>query len=433
MNDPHLRPFALRKVGRRGIVLVGLCLLAFGLRVARLDFHPIWFDEDLAYQRATATLAVSLASMAGSPLYYVLLRGWVQVAGASLFALRYFSMLWGTLTIPLIYQVTRRWLGDQIAPATAIIAVFAPFYIYYSQEARTYSLMLLLMLISMVAFLRWLDTREVWILAVCCLANLICLYTHFVAALVIATQGVMLLVARPLRWRDMASFSIAHAGVGLAFLPWLWRVWRVLPRVVAPPDSTTLDAWSVLARTWTEFSVGRTLPPPLSLYLAMVPLFLALAGLLSLFDTRGPQAGRLSHKRTGVGQDGILTYKKSTRMVILVWLIVPILGSLLVPRASVRFSPKYLIAITPVYYTLIVLGLAALRKESRALFWVCAIALVGISLYSLGDYYLRQHDKLAQMQRGFAEVTRSAPPQDCLLLAEEALGKKSQHVFEVTH
>jgi len=31
--------------------------------------------------------------MAGSPLYYILLRGWVQVAGASLFALRYFSML----------------------------------------------------------------------------------------------------------------------------------------------------------------------------------------------------------------------------------------------------------------------------------------------------------------------------------------------------
>jgi uncharacterized membrane protein len=288
-------------------------------------------------------------------------------------------------------------LGRQIALATTLIAVFAPFYIYYSQEARTYSLTLALMLISMVAFLRWLDTHEAWALAVCCLTNLICLYTHFVAALVIAAQGVMLLVARPLRWRDMASFSIAHAGVGLAFLPWLWRVWRVLPRVVAPPDSTTLDAWSVLARTWTEFSVGRTLAPPLSLYLAMLPLFLALAGLLSLFDTRVPPAGRLEHKRSGVGQDAILTYKKSTRVVILIWLIVPILGSLMVPRASVRFSPKYLIAITPVYYTLVVLGLAALWKESRALFWVCMIALVGISLYSLGDYYVRQHDKLADI------------------------------------
>ncbi len=94
MIGPHpaqlvATPFSLR--GGRVIVLVGLCLLAFGLRVARLDFHPIWFDEDLAYQRATASLGVSLASMAGSPLYYVLLRGWVELTGVSLFALRYFS------------------------------------------------------------------------------------------------------------------------------------------------------------------------------------------------------------------------------------------------------------------------------------------------------------------------------------------------------
>jgi uncharacterized membrane protein len=397
--------------------------------------------------------------MAGSPLYYILLRGWVQVAGASLFALRYFSVLWGTLTIPFIYRVTRRLLGGQIALATALIAVFAPFCIYYSQEARAYSLTLVLMLVSMFAFLRWLDARSVilsgaknlvrsgqrpfawlrvtaqdhraWWLATCCLANLICLYTHFVAALVIAAQGVILLLVRPIRWKDIAVFSVAHAAVGLAFSPWLWRVWRVLPRVVAPADSTTLDAWSVLARTWTEFSVGRTLAPPLSLYLAMLPLFLALAGLLSLFDTRAPQAGQLSCKRTGVGQDGILTYKKSTRVVILIWLIVPILGSLMVPRASVRFSPKYLIAITPVYYTLIVLGLAALRKESRALFWMCVIALVGTSLYSLGDYYLRQHDKLAQIQRGLPEDSDSSPGWS--LFAEDTLRQESQHIFEVTH
>jgi len=292
------------------VIVTGLCLLAFGLRVARLDFHPIWFDEDLAYQRATATLAVSLASMAGSPLYYIFLRGWAELAGASLFALRYFSALWGVLTIPLIYRVIRRLWGRQVALATTLITVFVPLYVYYSQEARTYSLTLVLMLLSMYAFLSWLDSRSVilsgaknlvragqrpfawlrvtdqdhraWWLATCCLANLICLYTHFVAALVIAAQGVMLLSARPFRWKDIVIFSFAHAGVGLAFLPWLWRVWRVLPRVVAPPDSKTLDAWSVLARTWTEFSVGRTLAPPLSLYLAAIPLFLALAGLFSL-------------------------------------------------------------------------------------------------------------------------------------------------------
>jgi len=380
--------------------LVGLCLLAFGLRALRLDFHPIWFDEDLAYQRATAALGVSLSSMVGSPLYYVLLRGWVELTGVSLFALRYFSTLFGTLAIPLVYRVTRRLLGSRAAIATAAVSVAAPFYIYSSQEARTYTLTLALMLVSMSAFLRWLDRREGWALATCCLANLVCLYTHYVAALVILAQGSLLLLIRPIRWKDMSAFAVAHAGAGLAFLPWLWRVWKMLPRVVAPPDSATLDAWSVLARTWTEFSVGRTLAPPLSLYLAMLPLFLALAGLLSHFDTR--KNAPSPKRRTGQGFHPSSFRLHPSHLVLLVWLIVPIVGSLLMPRASVRFSPKYLIAITPVYYMLIVLGLATLKKESRVLFWMCVIALVGISLYSLGDYYLRPHDKLAQSPAFFA-------------------------------
>ncbi len=100
-------------------------------------------------------LDVSLASMAGSPLYYVILRGWANLAGSSLYALRLFSALCGTLAVPLIYQVARRLLGREAALATMTLAVFAPFYIYYSQEARTYSLTLVLMLISMHAFLRW--------------------------------------------------------------------------------------------------------------------------------------------------------------------------------------------------------------------------------------------------------------------------------------
>ena len=377
------------------LVVAGLCLLAFGLRVLRLDFHPIWFDEDLAYQRAIVALDISLASMAGSPLYYILLRGWVELAGASLFALRYFSALLGALVIPLTYQVVRRLLGGRLARAVTVVAVLAPFYIYYSQEARTYSLTLVLMLVSMYAFLRWLDTRTGWALAVCCLANLICLYTHFVAVLVMVTQGVMLLLTSNVRWKDTIVFSIAQAGVGLAFLPWLLLVENALPRVFAPPDSTTLDAWSVLARTWTEFSVGRTIPPPLSLYLAMLPLFLALAGLLSVVSDRKTE---VRSQRSEIKSRRSVVSRRSCAMILLVWLIVPIVGSLLVPRASVRFSPKYLIAVTPVYYTLIVLGLAALRKESRKLFWVCLVALACIGLYALGDYYLWQHDKLARIQ-----------------------------------
>jgi hypothetical protein len=123
-------PWIARLLSWPPFPLLLLCLLAFSLRVFRLDFQPIWFDEDLAYQRATAELDVSLASMAGSPLYYVILRGWADLAGSSLYALRFFSALCGTLAVPLIYQVARRLLGREAAlarhPALAVAGRVRP-------------------------------------------------------------------------------------------------------------------------------------------------------------------------------------------------------------------------------------------------------------------------------------------------------------------
>lgn len=403
-----------------------LCLIALVLRAFRLDFQPIWFDEDLAFQRATATLDVSLASMAGSPLYYIVLRGWVELAGSSLFALRFFSAVCGMLAIPLLYQLTRRLLGQRMALATMAVTTLAPFYVYYSQEARTYSFTLVLMLVSMLAFLRWLDTRRTQSLTVCTLANLICLYTHYVAALVIVTQGMILLLMHWRDWRRIAVFVMAQTIAVLALVPWLVRVETVLPRVVAPPDSTTLDAWSILARTWTEFSIGRTIPPPLSLYLAMIPLFLVLAGLSSLFDRRQSNRPRQSSsapsRREMDRSIGRMSNDRSSRefarTVLLVWLIIPLVGTLLVPRASVRFSPKYLIAITPVYYMLIVLGLRALRKESRVLLGIGLVLLISIWLYALGDYYLRQHDKLAQVSQTQVVMRMERRPDEVIRKAD---------------
>jgi hypothetical protein len=142
----------------------------------------------------------------------------------------------------------------------------------------------------------------------------------------------------------------------------------------------------------------------------MLPLFLALAGLLSvLSDQLSVSSGRKSEVRSRKSELG----GRFSVTVLLVWLVVPIIGSLLVPRASVRFSPKYLIAITPVYYLLIAVGLKLLKKESRLLFWVCVLALIAVSLYSLGDYYLRQHDKLAALPsprvEGRAETIAGLP------------------------
>ena len=96
-----------------------LILLGFALRVLRLGFQPLWWDEGYSVWFATHPLPQLLALTAADihpPLYYTLLRGWIGVFGPGPIALRMFSVVVGVLAIPLIYVVAagcsrRAWVG----------------------------------------------------------------------------------------------------------------------------------------------------------------------------------------------------------------------------------------------------------------------------------------------------------------------------------
>ncbi len=68
-----------------------LCGLGFALRLIQLDAKPFWFDEGLSVDLALAPPDDVLNTIDRLPLYYVLLHGWITVAGVSPFTFRFFS------------------------------------------------------------------------------------------------------------------------------------------------------------------------------------------------------------------------------------------------------------------------------------------------------------------------------------------------------
>ncbi len=132
-------------------------VVAFALRVFHIQFQSLWYDEAFSVYLAHMSLADITARTAADiqpPLYYYLLHFWVVLAGESEFALRFLSLCFGVLTVPLIYVMAQRLFGRAAALMTAFLAALSPLYLWYSQEARMYTQITFLLLLSSYLLLR---------------------------------------------------------------------------------------------------------------------------------------------------------------------------------------------------------------------------------------------------------------------------------------
>src|SRR5512137_870236 len=96
------RSFRLR---RSAWFLILLTLAAFAMRAFRIDFQSFWYDEAFSVYLSHFSLADITARTAADiqpPLYYYLLHFWTTLAGDTEFAVRFLSLIFGVLTIPLM-------------------------------------------------------------------------------------------------------------------------------------------------------------------------------------------------------------------------------------------------------------------------------------------------------------------------------------------
>ena len=116
-----------------------------GLRLYLLDKQSLWYDEGVTAEIARRGLGELTRWTAGDiqpPLYYYVVALWGRLAGWSEWSLRFPSVFFGVLLVPLLAAVTialtRRRLAGLLA---ASLAAFHPLLLYYSQEARMYAML----------------------------------------------------------------------------------------------------------------------------------------------------------------------------------------------------------------------------------------------------------------------------------------------------
>jgi hypothetical protein len=142
------------------VLLGAVLLLGAWLRIHDFDRPGLWIDEYgtwwVVAAKGYAEVAARAFEVQGqSPLYYLLVRGFVDLFGVASWSLRLPSLLLGILVPWLGYAVTREIFRDRrlALMATTALAIHAPL-IRYSQEARPYALALALSLASFALFIR---------------------------------------------------------------------------------------------------------------------------------------------------------------------------------------------------------------------------------------------------------------------------------------
>jgi O-antigen/teichoic acid export membrane protein len=183
------------------IAMAVLCAVGAAIRVA--TSRGLWVDEAISVRQAQLPLLAMLDDVRTSdvhpPLHHALLWVTVRLFGTSEFAVRLPSLLAGIALVPVLGWVGRLVYDRRTGWIAAVVAAIAPFGVWYSQEARMYSLFMLLAALAIgfqVHALRRGLTRD-WVLFGAVTAAM--LWTQYFAALPVLVQQVA--VAAVL-WRD---------------------------------------------------------------------------------------------------------------------------------------------------------------------------------------------------------------------------------------
>jgi len=202
--------------------VVAVTVLGAVVRFATLDVQSLSGDEGVTSSLLQMSLGDMLSAVPDTestpPLYYVLAWLWTQVFGHGEVGMRSLSALAGTATIPALYAAGRALASERVGVIAAGLAAVSPLLVWYSQEARSYSLLVLLAALSLWALARALEAprprRLAGWAALCGLA----LATHYYAGFLVLGEAAWLVSrTRPRRAALLACVSVA--GAALALLP----------------------------------------------------------------------------------------------------------------------------------------------------------------------------------------------------------------------
>ena len=209
------------------IIMLGAALRLYGLEIQSLSNDELSSWLRSSYPTLSQVIDEGVRPDLHPPGYHIMLYFVERYFGTSATALRFLSVIAGILSIPVMFLVGRRFYSDREGLMAALfLAVFwAP--VFYSQHARSYSMLLLLSLLSVYFWLGIVTGLakgykvSYFVIVTYIVTAILTAYVHYFGVFLILLQGVSAVLMLLKKRRALVTVFAIYFVIMLTYLPWL--------------------------------------------------------------------------------------------------------------------------------------------------------------------------------------------------------------------
>jgi mannosyltransferase len=343
--------------GVGAIFLLPILTVAASLRIYMLAARGFWIDEGVSVALARLpwhSFQIVVTRREGNmTLYYLLLRAWLR-SGSSEAWIRSLSVIAAVGAVSGVFFLGRKIFGMNVACIAAGILALNAYHVQYSQEARSYALLSLAVIVTTFLLLRCVEkpTWQAW--ALFAIVSGLAAYIHFFAIFVTASQVVAVLLWRR-RALKIGSLVFAATIYALMLVP-------IAQFVLENLHMHQID-WipAASASSMYEFAVLFTGRGGVALVLTMAS-FIAAAIVATGRDWFS------SNSR----------YESFALGVVLLWLFFPMAITIALSLWKHLFVPRYMVMCLPALALAVARGVALLRPKWQIIPLIALAILLGL-------------------------------------------------------
>ena len=361
--------------------------------------QSLWIDEAAIYSQTRVDSIFDVYSNVMNqeghigPFYHILNYLFSQLFGYSEWALRMPSAIYGTISVILVYKVAELLINKNAALFSSILLAFSPVHVWYSQEARMYSLWVMLMLAVTLLFIKLLEKGRLWLWILFTILASLSIWTFLNSIFVFAAIGLYLVIFFKKYKKELCIYIVCMFVVVASYLP------GIITLLAKASASATTDAGGSrttsvfdIIYTFYVFNVGTTFGPPLVTIRALLRQLGPLNAAWRIISQYGiliiPSMLLYGSIFLYASYKAIAKRKDNNNAFILVILFVPLIMifGITILSSIWRFNVRYVLCALPFYLVFISTATDRMSTVKR---WTILSCMILFSMFSLYNHYFK--------------------------------------------